>query len=151
MLNVLKRFFGEERPADDSRERRGEYDIRVATCALLLEMGRIDESFTDREIETVIAILVDHYGLEPEHVDALVAEADAELERSVDYWRFARLINERYTAAEKEAVIESLWRVIYVDGKLDAQEDYLIHKLSNLLRLTHRQLIDAKLKVLRSA
>jgi uncharacterized tellurite resistance protein B-like protein len=61
---------------------------------------------------------------------------------------FARVINDQYTPDEKEALVERLWRIVYVDGKMDQHEHYLMNKLSNLLRLSHKQLIDAKLRVL---
>jgi hypothetical protein len=41
-----------------------------------------------------------------------------------------------------------IWEIVYIDGKLDQYEDYLVHKLGKLLRLTHQQLINAKLKIL---
>ena len=44
-------------------------------------------------------------------------------------------------------IIETLWRVVYVDGKMDKYEHYLMSKLQHLLRVSHNQLIDAKLKV----
>ena len=81
--------------------------------------------------------------------EALMASADKALEESVDLWQFAQLINENYTPEEKIAIIETLWRIVYVDGKMDDHEHYLMNKLSNLLRLSHDQLIDAKLKVLK--
>ena len=80
--------------------------------------------------------------------DALIAEAERELEKSVDLWQFASLINENYSNEEKIEIIETLWRIVYVDGKMDQYEHYLMNKLQNLLRLTHDQLIAAKLKVL---
>jgi uncharacterized tellurite resistance protein B-like protein len=43
-----------------------------------------------------------------------------------------------------------LWRIVYVDGKMDQYEHYLMNKLEKLLRLSHNQLIDAKLKVINS-
>jgi uncharacterized tellurite resistance protein B-like protein len=39
--------------------------------------------------------------------------------------------------------------MVFVDGKMDEYEHYLMNKLKNLLRLSHEQLIDAKLKVMR--
>jgi len=125
-----------------------EHDLRVATCALLVEIGRIDETFTREELETVLSILEDKYGLSKEHADALIAEAEAELDKSLDLWQFAKLINENYTNEEKIEIVEILWQVVYVDGKMDQYEHYLMNKLKNLLRLDHKQLIDAKLKVL---
>ena len=40
-----------------------------------------------------------------------------------------------------------LWRIVFVDGKMNRYEHHLMGKLKNLLHLTHDQLIDAKLKV----
>jgi len=147
MLDTLKRFFNKITTDDSSdTDQNVEHDIRVAACALFLEMARIDESFTEEETDTILSILKEKYGLSREHADALLSAADEELEGSIDYWQFARLINENYSTEEKIEVIETLWRIVYVDGKLDKYEDHLIHKLSTLLRLSHNQLIDAKLK-----
>jgi len=65
----------------------------------------------------------------------------------VDLWQFARLINENYANEEKIEIIETLWRIVYVDGKMDQYEHYLMNKLKNLLRISHSQLIDMKVKV----
>ena len=70
-----------------------------------------------------------------------------ELNNSVDLWQFTNLINKNYTSKEKIRIIETIWRIAYTDGLLDKHEDYLARKLVSLLRLTHKQLIDAKLKV----
>ncbi len=151
MINAVKRFF-EKAGAKTSETKVGDttHDVRVATCALFLEMARIDESFTPEEMETLLQVLKHKYGLSQEDADNLIAEADAELKNSVDLWQFARLINENYTNDEKIEIIEILWQIVFVDGKMDKYEHYLMSRLTNLLRLSHKQLIDAKLKVLHS-
>jgi len=63
---------------------------------------------------------------------------------------FNKAINENYSNKEKIKIVETLWQIVYVDGKMDQHEHYLMNKLQNLLRLTHDQLIGAKLKVLHS-
>ena len=149
MLNVVKRFFSKV-TEDDSTviDEQRKHDTRVATCALFVEMARIDETFTQAEMETILSILKEKYGLSREHADALIAEADKALDESVDLWQFARLINENYSVDEKIEIIETLWQMVFVDGKMDQYEHYLMSKLKNLLRLSHDQLINAKLKVL---
>ena len=119
-------------------------------CALLLEMAKIDETFTDAEMAQILSVLKKKYGVSEEDADALVSAAEKELAGSIDYWQFARLINGNYSIDEKIEVIETLWRIVFVDGKMDKYENHLMHKLATLLRLTHQQLIDAKLRVLRS-
>ena len=152
MLDIVKRFFSKtESETAKNVDQATEHDVRVAACALFVEMARIDEKFTEAEMDTILSIVQDRYGLSREHADALVAEADKELDKSVDLWQFARLINENYSIDEKIEIIEILWRMVFVDGKMDRYEHYLMNKLKNLLRLSHDQLIAAKLKVLRSA
>ena len=149
MIDIFKRFFSTA--AEDGRNPTGqdnERDVIVAIGALFLEMGRIDETFTEQETAKVISILTNKYGLSGEDADALLDEADRELKESVDLWQFARVINDRYSIAKKEKLIERLWQIVYVDGKMDKYEHYLMNKLSKLLGLSHKQLIDAKLKVL---
>jgi uncharacterized tellurite resistance protein B-like protein len=149
MLESLKRFFNKSKVEISKNEKQvTEHDMRVATCALFVEMARIDEIFTQTEVDTILSILQKKYGLSQEHADALLAEADKELDQSVDLWQFARLINENYSVDEKIEIIETLWQMVFVDGKMDQYEHYLMSKLKNLLRLSHDQVINAKLKVL---
>jgi uncharacterized tellurite resistance protein B-like protein len=151
MIDVVKRFFNKATPkVNEASGRNTEHDIRVATCALFVELAGIDEKFTKEEMNTIVSILKERYGLSPEHADALIAEAERQLEKSVDLWHFSNLINKNYSTEEKIEIIETLWRIVYVDGKMDQYEHYLMNKLQNLLRLSHDQLIAAKLKVLHS-
>lgn len=149
MLDIVKRFFNKTTAevTKDANQNTA-HDIRIATCALFVEIARIDEKFTDGEMETILSILKEKYGLPQDHADALIAEAEKELEKSVDLWQFAKRINANYSNEEKIEIIETLWRIVYVDGKMDRYEHYLMNKLQNLLRLSHDQLIAAKLKVL---
>ncbi len=148
MIDLVKRFFVKERatgPLDTGKAER--HDIRVAVCALFLEMANIDGEFSDSERENIILLLKEHYGLSDEYVAELIEASNKELEGSVDLWQFTNLINQNYSREEKTRIIEMVWQVVYADKKQDKHEDYLIHKLAKLLRLTHKDLIDAKLKV----
>lgn len=148
MIDILKRFLGNATVNGKDDGQDSERDVTVAVCALFIEMGRIDETFTEQEMAKVMSILTDKYGLSAEEAQALMDEADRKLEESVDLWQFARVINEHFSIPQKEKLIERLWRIVYVDGKMDEYEHYLMNKMSKLLRLSHKQLIDAKLKVL---
>jgi len=152
MIGRLKKIFGNGLGEDAGADgRRSQDDIRVAVCALFVEIGRIDETFTPAEVESVIEILKDKYGLSPEHADVLIQEATRELDDSLDLWQFAKMINANYSNAQKMEIVELMWRIVYVDGKMDDYEHYLMNKIKNLLRISHKDLIDAKLKVLHSS
>ena len=150
MIDLVKKFFS--KTGQESSSSQGEetaHDVRVATCALMVEMAQADDDFSEIEKDRISDILCEHYGLSESHARELMEAAQEELSESVHLWRFTHLINENYSNEEKLKVIEMVWRVIYADGKLDKYEDYLVHRLAKLLNLTHRQLIDAKVRVLR--
>lgn len=151
MIDIVKRFFGTLSPDEPSQTgNESKHDARVAVCALLVEMAKIDETFTAAEMSKIIYILKDKYGLSADDADELISVAEQELDGSIDYWQFARLINDNYSTEEKMDIIEMLWRIVFVDGQMDKYENHLMHKLAELLRLSHQQLIEAKIKVLRT-
>jgi uncharacterized tellurite resistance protein B-like protein len=150
MFDIVKQFF-DKITKSEAAGQRADHDILVAVCALLVEMARIDEAFTPVEMEVILEILEEKYGLSRDHATALIKEAEKELDQSVDLWQFANLINENYSLPKKVELIETLWRIVYVDAKMNKYEHYLMDKLARILRVTHEQLIDAKLKVLHPA
>jgi uncharacterized tellurite resistance protein B-like protein len=148
MINLVKKFFSKRGHDDSSHQRRQRpHDIRIATCALLLEMSHIDGEFSALERENIISILKRNFDFSDEHATTLLEVSNEELKGSIDLWKFTNLINQNYSIEEKIRIVEMVWGVVYADGKLDKHEDYLVHKLAILLRLTHKQLIEAKLKV----
>ena len=149
MIELVKRFFSKESMSPLPEQSSGSsHDVRVATCALFLEMAHIDGEFNESEKEQVIQTLKEEHGLSSEAVAELLKAAKEELKGSIDLWQFTNLINQNYSLDEKIRIIEMVWQLAYTDGTLDKHEDYLLHKLGNLLRLTHKQLIEAKLKVI---
>jgi uncharacterized tellurite resistance protein B-like protein len=149
MLGVMKKFFQQDAVPDKTEIKEEDRDerIQVATCALLLEVANSDDEFSDIERDNIVQILEKDFELSDEYAKELMELSDKEREESIDLWQFTNLVNEHYSIEEKIKIIEMVWKVIYADGKLDKYEDHLAHKLSNLLKLTHKQLIDAKLKV----
>jgi uncharacterized tellurite resistance protein B-like protein len=144
MIGSIRKFF-----AKDAAAARGDVNklesqgIQVAVCAILSE-------FSETERENIIGLLKERYGLSDEYAAELMKASSSQLEGSIDLWQFTNLINANYSREDKVQIIEMVWQIVYADGKLDKHEDYLVHKLAKLLRLTHKQLIDAKLKVCQS-
>lgn len=144
----LKKVLLKRVEADTESQERAEAErVQVATCIILLEVAKSDDEFSSIEKATVKAILKRKFDISAEAAEELMEVASRKREESVDLWEFTNLINENYSKEEKKRIVESAWRVIYVDKKLDRYEDYFVHKLAKLLQLDHSDLIEAKLKV----
>jgi uncharacterized tellurite resistance protein B-like protein len=148
MHDLAKRLFGKFKNRSSAGEevRASSEDLRVAACSLLLEMGRADGTFLGPERERILSIIRQEYDLSDEEAVSLLESSKQELKESIDLWPFSNAINQHYSLDEKIRLIENIWEIALIDGRLDQHEDYLVHKLANLLRLSHKQLIDAKLR-----
>ena len=145
MLNFLKKIIGENfKP--DAQEDSGSLDADIALSALLLEAAHVDGECSDEEREQLASILIEKYGIQKDEIEKLLARGNKKRQESVDVFQFTRYMNNNFSRDEKLAFIEIVWRIILIDDHLEPHEDQFVHKLANLLRLTHKDLIDAKLK-----
>ena len=123
-----------------------EDEAHIALCVLMIEAAHIDGECSDEEMAHVIETLVEKCGVPKQEIDELIELAYKRRKDTIDLFTFTRYLNQHYSKEEKLEVMESVWRVIHIDGRLEGHEDHFAHKLANLLRLTHKELIDAKIR-----
>jgi uncharacterized tellurite resistance protein B-like protein len=150
MLNSIRSFFtrNAESPGPataGSPDQR----LRVAACALLLELAHADDEFTAEERQHIEEALARHFDLPAETARELMAVAEEERREAVDLHQFASLVNASYDEGQRMVLAEVLWRVVYADGELSKHEDYLMRKLANLLELRPGYLNEARTRATR--
>lgn len=148
MLGIFKKIFnasssGKSALSNEEKKLR----LKTATCVILLEAATADDSFSDEEQRTVIELLKARYNMTDGAVRELIEKSEREREGSTDLWYFTNLINENMDNEEKYELMELVWDVIYSDGTLDKFENYIAHKLQNMLNLDHSTFIELKLRV----
>jgi len=145
MLDLIKKVMN-DKPKKDNVTGTHSDKAHIALCVLLLEAAHADGQCSKEEMNRVVSTLKVQAGVAGEDLDALIDIAYQKRDDAVDLFKFTRYLNQHYTKTQKLDVMESVWRVIHADGQLEAHEDQFAHKLANLLRLTHKELIDAKIK-----
>jgi len=123
MLGRMKKFLLGADHEGGQGQSGGVADIRLAVCALFLEMATTDGEFSGPERESILRILREDYQADPAKAAGLVEEADRDRKDSIDLWRFTRRINEHYSDEAKISIVEMLWRIVYADGHLARHED----------------------------
>jgi uncharacterized tellurite resistance protein B-like protein len=114
---------------------------------LMARVAFVNRLVEKEEIEAMIEALRAGWKL-PQKEAALVAEvAVAEVGRDLDFYRLARQFFESTTEEERVRFLDVLFAVANADGAVSNTEIEEIRSISNLLKLTHRQFIEAKLKV----
>lgn len=124
--------------------------IPLAAAVLLLEVAYSDGEFHQTEQELLGTLLIQHFGVSEASLADLLEVAEETRRKSLDLHQFTREINQSFSQPEKEQIIEAVWQLVYADGRLDCYEEALMRQLGALIGLSHRQLIEAKLKVANS-
>ena len=148
MLNHLKKILTRKRKKPGKQG--GDQDViqtSTASAIILLEAAHADDECTQEEMDHIAATIKSTLKLSSDCTAELIALAHETREYEVDLWQFTNQINNDFSHAEKIQVIENVWEIIFLDGHLEQHEDHFVHKLANLLRLEHKELIDAKMKV----
>ena len=143
MLKDLKKFFTENLDPTTSTDRK--HTIEYATAALLIELAKSDFQEDELERALIIAMLRDTFELAEAEIEELVAIAETGSEEANDLFQFTQLVNQHYTHADKNKLVENLWLVAFADGRLDKYEEQFIRKVSGLLHLAHSEFINTKL------
>ena len=152
MLKNFRQFFDQHMRAPGHGHGKGaEHALRVATTALLFEVMRADREMKDAERHAVNAAIQARFRLAPEEIATLLRLAEAEAEQATDYFQFTSLINDHYTSAQKEQVVEHLWQVATADHEIDRFERTLVHKVADLLHVPRAAQIAARERALRAA
>ena len=145
MLDAIRKFFGSSMsPSTEAEPQRARKDIRLAACALLLELAHADDEFTEDERQHLESAVRRQFGLDAAEAERLLELAEQERAQAVDLWQFTNLIAESYSIGQKVVLAEIMWGLVYSDGELAGREDYLMRKICNLLRLEPGYLAEAR-------
>jgi len=146
MLNQIKLFF-EQHLALSAPEDSTEDKLKLATVVLFLEMMYMDDKVEIKEQEIILSLIQQNFFLTVDQATALIELAEQQKKQATDYYQFTSLINKEYSQEEKVRLIESLWKIAFIDGVLDMHEEYLVRKIADLLHVPHTDFIMAKNRV----
>lgn len=137
MIERVRSFFLTEMtpPAEVGSEGPGAHELRIAACALLLEVANADDHFSEGERKHLRSLVRRHFGLRRAAADELIALAEEERRGRVDLWGFANLVRTHYSVGQKLVLAEAMWGVVLADGKFAAREDYVMRRISGLVGL----------------
>ena len=146
MLEAIRKFFQDSMGGTPEKESTApeEKDLRLAACALLLEIAHADDEFTDDERDHLEQAIRRGFGVGQIEAEQLLALAEEERAQAVDLWQFTNLIAQSYTVGQKMVLAEMMWGLVYADGMLDSHEAYLMRKINHLLGLKPGYLSEAR-------
>jgi uncharacterized tellurite resistance protein B-like protein len=141
MFNSFRQLFEHYLAPESVGKEISQQQLHIAASALLIEMMHIDNNILDEERNKILNIVCDSFSLSSDQAEDLFSLAEVELKKATDYFQFTSLINKGFTQEQKISLVKFLWEVAYIDGHLDMDEDYMVRKVSDLLYVSHSEMI----------
>lgn len=129
MLNQIKLFF-EQHLALSAPENTSEEKLQMAIIVLFLEMMHMDDKVERKEQEIILSLIQQNFSLTAEQATSLITLAEQQRKQATDYFQFTTLINKEYSLEQKVRLTESVWKIAFIDGVLNMNEEYLVRKNS---------------------
>jgi uncharacterized tellurite resistance protein B-like protein len=122
-----------------------EIQVWCAAGGLLARIAHVDRDITREEQEAMANAMGMHWKLPDQVIAALIDIALDEISKGLDFYRLTRQFYQKTTHEERQRFVTSLFKIALADGKISHDETEEIRHIARGLKLTHRQMIKAKL------
>jgi uncharacterized tellurite resistance protein B-like protein len=122
-------------------------DARAAVAELLVHASMIDGHLDESEIKARDRLLKDKFGIGNAELETLVAEAEAEYEDAIDFYRFTSAIKDAYDRDQRETIVEMLCEILLADGVITNEEMNMGWRIAGLLGFDNREWVTIRKRV----
>ena len=111
------------------------FEIELTALVLAYEIARSDGDISDPELQVLLQEIrkISHKVAKPE--DEILSLIEKFSTNSVSFHEFIEDINREFTKEEKLSLITFLWDVAYADSILDVDEERLVRRIADLIRI----------------
>jgi len=139
MLNIFKK-----KKVSKDTQKNPEFEIELIGAVLAYEIARSDGDISDSELNLLIE--------EIKKISKKVNKTDEEIfsiiesysKDSVSFHEFIADINNDFSKEEKLTLISFLWDVAFADSQLDVDEERLIRRIADLIRIKDVEVLKLK-------
>ena len=139
MLNIFKK-----KKVTQDIQKNPEFEIELIGAVLAYEIARSDGDISDLELNLSIE--------EIKKISKKVNKTDEEIfsiietysKDSVSFHEFIADINNDFSKEEKLSLISFLWDVAFADSQLDVDEERLIRRIADLIRIKDVEVLKLK-------
>ena len=117
----------------------------MAAAVLFVEVMHADHQVDKRERQIVMRALLESFSLSRKDAEELLQQAEERVKDVTSLHEFTSLLHSRLSNEEKVMLVEQIWRIILADNDVDKYEEHLVRRIAELLYVSHRDYIRAKL------
>ena len=135
-------FFKKEKKVDEDQQQN--FEIELTAAVLAYEIARSDGEISNDELSLLMQ--------EIEKISQKVGKDATEIlnivemysKDSVSFHDFIEDINKSYSKDEKISLLDFMWKTVYADGKLDVDEERLVRRVADLIKIKDIEVLKLK-------
>ena len=142
ILKIMFSFFKKDKKEVDKEEVG--FEVELTATVLAYEIARSDGDISDDELLVLmeeiekIAIKV---GKEKSEILKIVENYSKD---STSFFEFIEDINKNYEKDKKLSLLRFMWKTAYADGRLDVDEERLVRRVADLIKIKDIEVLKLK-------
>jgi len=135
-------FFKKQNQIEDKKAPA--FEIELTAAVLAYEIARSDGDIDKNELSVLmveIKKIAKKVGKESNEILKIV---ESYSKNSVSFYEFIGDINKNYSKDEKLSLLKFLWRTAYADGRLDVDEERIVRRVADLIKIKDIEVLKLK-------
>ena len=120
------------------------FEIELTAAVLAYEIARSDGDVSSDELSVLmeeIELIAKKVGKEKTEILKIVETYSQD---SVSFHEFIEDINKNYSKDQKLSLVKFLWKTAYADGRLDVDEERLVRRVADLIKIKDLEVLKLK-------
>ena len=137
-------FFKKNNEKFNSDDKKVTFEIELTAAVLAYEIARIDGEVSDEELSFLM-----------EEIKSISKKANKDEKEilkiikiyssdSTSFYDFIEDINDNYSKDDKLSLLGFMWKIAYADGILEVDEERLIRRLADLIKIKDVEVLKLK-------
>ena len=136
------KFFKREKKVDEDQQQN--FEIELTAAVLAYEIARSDGEISNDELSLLmqeIEKISQKVGKDATEILNIVEMYSKDI---VSFHDFIEDINKSYSKDEKISLLDFMWKTAYADGKLDVDEERLVRRVADLIKIKDIEVLKLK-------
>lgn len=146
---MLFNFFKKKKVVE--KNKRVKFEIELTASILAYEIARSDGNISDKELATLLNEIKKIAKVVNKSENKILDIVEEYSKNSVSFYEFIEDINNTHTKDEKLSLISFLWKVAYADSILEVNEEKLIRRIAELIKIKNLDVLKLKDKYRKSS
>ena len=137
-------FFKKNNEQFNSDDKKVTFEIELTAAVLAYEIARIDGEVSDEELSVLMEEIKSISKKANKDEKEILKIIEIYSSDSTSFYEFIEDINNNYSKDDKLSLLGFMWKIAYADGILEVDEERLIRRLADLIKIKDIEVLKLK-------